>query len=141
MTKITHQALVKQGRIAAERYDECDVALSALNEGFGRSYDAARNELTGMLVKADASELDLDVFKGADSLFKFEEFRTNIVVRINRVPTPHEKLDKLDDKIVDLEQKLKVLKVQRKALIEQLAIEGKVDMMTDKVTAVFNRLK
>lgn len=141
MTKITHQTLIKQGRIAAERYDECDQALSALNEGFGRTYEAARNELTGMLVKADASELDLDIFKGSDSLFKFEEFRTNIVVRINRVPTPHDKLDKLDDKISDLEHKLKVLKVQRKAMVEQLAIEGKVDMITDKVTAVFNRLK
>ena len=141
MTKITHQTLIKQGRIAAERYDECDQALSALNEGFGRTYEAARNELTGMLVKADASELDLDVFKGSDSLFKFEEFRTNIVVRVNRVPTPHDKLDKLDDKISDLEQKLKILKVQRKAMVEQLAIEGKVDMITDKVTAVFNRLK
>jgi hypothetical protein len=127
--------------MAAERYDECDTALTALNEGFGKCYDSARNELTGMLVKADASQLDLNVFKGNESLFKFEEFRTNIVVRINRVPTPHEKLDKLDKKIADLETKLKLMKVQRKGLVEQLAIEGKVDMLTDKITAVFNRLK
>lgn len=141
MSKVTHQTLIKQGRIAAERFDEVDVALTALNDGFGKSYEASKNELNSMLVRADASELDLDVFKGADSLFKFEEFKTNIVVRINRVPTPHEKLDKLDDQIAEAEKKLKLLKSKRKAAIEQLAIEGKVDMLTDRVTAVFNRLK
>jgi hypothetical protein len=141
MTKPTTQSLITQGRISAERYDSCDTALAELNEGFGAEYEAAKSNLTTMLVQADANELDLSVFQGNDSLFKFPEFKTNIVVRIDRVPTPHQKIDKLDEKIADLELKLKLAKSERKALIEQLILKGHVDLLTDKITAVFRRLK
>lgn len=141
MTKLTTQALVNQGRISAERYDSCDNALAELNDSFGTEYEAAKSNLNSMLVRADASELDLSVFQGEDSLFKFPEFKTNIVVRIDRIPTPHQRIDKLDEKIADLELKLKLAKAERKALIEQLLLKGQVDLLTDKITAVFRRLK
>ena len=141
MFKVTTQALVNQGRISAERYDACDTALSELNGSFGVEYEAAKGNLTSMLTQADAGCVDLSVFQGEDSLFKFPDLRTNIVVRIDRVPTPHQKLDKLDDKIADLELKLKLAKSERKALIEQLILKGQVDLLTDKITAVFRRLK
>ena len=85
--------------------------------------------------------MDLSVFKGDDSLFKFPEFRTNIVVRIDRSPSPHSKLDKINDKIADLERKLKLAKIERDSLIKQLDLTGAVDLVTDKITAVFRRLK
>ena len=44
-------------------------------------------------------------------------------------------------KIADLELKLKLAKSERKALIEQLILKGQVDLLTDKITAVFRRLK
>ena len=141
MIKVTKQSLIEQGRISAERYDSCDTALAQLNEGFGAEYESARSNLTSMLVKADNSGLDLDVFRGDDSLFKFPEFRTNIVVRIDRSPTPHTKIEKLNEKIADLERKLKIAKIERNSLIEQLHITGAIDLVTDKITAVFRRLK
>jgi hypothetical protein len=141
MTKVTTQSLVEQGRISAERYDACDNALAELNGSFGTEYEAARSNLTTMLCHADHFGLDLSVFKGDDSLFKFPEFRTNIVVRIDRSPSPHIKLDKINDKIADLERKLKLAKIERDSLIKQLNLTGAVDLVTDKITAVFRRLK
>ena len=141
MSKVTTQTLVEQGRISAERFDSCDTALQQLNESFGSEYEAARGNLTSMLVRADLSGLDLSIFKGDESLFKFPEFRTNIVVRIDRSPTPHAKIEKLNEKIADLERKLKIAKIERNSLIEQLHITGAVDLVTDKITAVFRRLK
>jgi len=141
MAKLTVKALVDQGEIAAERYDACDNALQQLNDGFGIEYDSAKKNLQDMLVKADASSMDLSVFQGDESLFKFPDYKTNIVVRIDRVPTPHDKLDKLDDQIAELEKKLKLKKSERKALVEQLMIKGQIDLLTDRVSAIFRRLK
>lgn len=141
MTKVTTHSLVEQGRISAERYDACDNALSELNESFGTEYEAARSNLTTMLYHADHSGLDLSVFRGENSLFRFPEFRTNIVVRIDRVSSPHSKIDKLNEKISDLERKLKIAKIERDSLIKQLDLTGAVDLVTDKITAVFRRLK
>jgi len=141
MAKLTVKALVDQGEIAAERYDACDNALQQLNDGFGIEYDSARKNLQDMLVKADASSMDLSVFQGEESLFKFPDYKTNIVVRIDRVPTPHDKLDKLDDQIADLEKKLKLKKAERNHVIEQLVIKGQIDLRTDRVTPIFRRLK
>lgn len=141
MAKLTTQTLINQGRISAERYDECDTALAELNDSFGVAYDSAKSNLNTLLAQADANDIDLSVFQGDDSLFKFPEFKTNIVVRIDRVPTPHQRIAKLDDKIADLELKLKLAKNERKALIEQLILKGQVDLLTDKITAVFRRLK
>lgn len=141
MAKLTVKALVDQGEIAAERYDACDNALQQLNDGFGVEYDSAKKNLQDMLVKADASSMDLSVFQGEESLFKFPDYKTNIVVRIDRIPTPHDKLDKLDDQIAELEKKLKLKKSERKALVEQLMIKGQIDMLTDRVSAIFRRLK
>lgn len=141
MQKITTQDLITQGLISAERYDACDNALAELNEGFGKEYEASRANLTSMLYKAESKGIDLSVFRGEESLFKFPEFRTNIVVRIDRSPSPHVKLDKLNEKIADLERKLKIAKIERDSLIKQLEITGAVDLVTDKITAVFRRLK
>ena len=141
MAKITTQSLVEQGRICAERYDACDVALAELNGSFGIEYEAARNNLTTMLCHAEHGGHNLSAFKGEDSLFKFPEFRTNIVVRIDRVPSPHPKIDKLNEKIADLERKLKIAKIERDSLIKQLDLTGAIDLVTDKITAVFRRLK
>jgi len=139
--KISIDSIVKQGRVSAERYDACDNALSELNQSFGVEYESAKSNLTSMLFRAEGENVDLSVFQGDDSLFKFPEYKTNIVVRIDRIPTPHTKIDKLDEKIADLELRLKLAKVERKALIEQMVLKGQVDLLTDKVSAIFRRLK
>jgi hypothetical protein len=141
MSKLSVPNLVQQGKLAAHLYDECDVALSQLNESFGVPYDAARSNLTNDLVKADLSGVDLSLFQGKESLFRFPEHNANIVVRITKSPTAHSKIDKLDDKIAQLEQKLKVAKLERKQLIDQLKLTFKVDFITDKINLAFSRIK
>ena len=103
MSPVTTSKLLKQGRLAAERFDECDLALAELNDGFGKTYEASRNQLTSMLEVADAANLDLSQFKGDQSLFKFADLRTNIVVRIDKLPTAHKNLEAIDKKIEKLD--------------------------------------
>jgi hypothetical protein len=141
MTKLTLQNLVQQGRLTAQLYDECDIALSHLNESFGVSYDAARSNLTNDVVKAESSGVNLSLFQGTESLFRFPEYNANIIVRVTKSPTPHAKLEKLDDKIAQIEQKLKLAKLERKQLLEQLKLTFKVDFVTDKINLAFSRIK
>ena len=141
MTKLTVPTLVQQGKLAARLYDECDIALSQLNESFGVSYDAARGNLTTDLLKAESSGVDLSLFQGTESLSRFPEHNANIIVRVTKTPTPHAKLEKLDDKIAQIEQKLKLAKLERKQLLEQLKLTFKVDFVTDKINLAFSRIK
>jgi hypothetical protein len=141
MTKPSVLHLVERGRHTAELFDECDQALTALNESFGSPYEAARSNLTTDLQLAEASGLDLNVFQGSESLFKFPEFGTNIIVRVTKAPTGHAKLDKIDARIEKLERELKVARVERKKLVEQLSIMGTIDLITDKITTAFSRIK
>ena len=141
MTKPTIADLVAQGRHAAEAYDECDTALTQLNDSFGKPYEASRCNLTNELIQADVSGLDLSVFQGEHSLFRFPELDTNIVVRIRRVPVGTDKLVKIDQKIAEMEQKVKLLKNQRKRLVDDLRIIGNTDFITDSITTAFQRLK
>lgn len=141
MTKISVSKLVEQGRISARLYDECDTALTELNDAFGNPYEAARKNLTNDLIKAEASDVDLSVFQGEDSLFKFPEFRTNIIVRVSYKPTANTKLEKIDAEIDALEQKLKLAKLKRKNLIEELKISQLVEFTTDKIVTAFSRIK
>ena len=141
MTKPTIADLVAHGRHAAEAYDECDAALTQLNDSFGKPYEASRCNLTNELIQADVSGLDLSVFQGEHSLFRFPELDTNIVVRIRRVPVGTDKLVKIDQKIAEMEQKVKLLKNQRKRLVDDLRIIGNTDFITDSITTAFQRLK
>ena len=141
MIKPTIADLVAQGRHAAEAYDECDTALTQLNDSFGKPYEASRCNLTNELIQADVSGLDLSVFQGEHSLFRFPELDTNIVVRIRRVPVGTDKLVKIDQKIAEMEQKVKLLKNQRKRLVDDLRIIGNTDFITDSITTAFQRLK
>lgn len=141
MTKLTIPTLVEQGKIAARLYDECDTALSELNNSFGTPYEAARTNLTTDLVCAERSGIDLSVFQGKESLFKYPEYNANIVVRITTVPTAHDKLDKIDEKIAQLELKLKQAKLERKHLVEQLKLSSAVDFVTEKIVTAFSRIK
>jgi hypothetical protein len=133
--------LVSQARQSAELFDECDHALTQLNASFGVPYESSRNNLIKDLTLAETAGLDLSIFQGSDSLFKFPEFQTNIIVRVTRTPTAHTKLEKLDARIEKLEKDLKIAKIERKKLVEQLTIGGAIDLITDKITTAFSRLK
>lgn len=142
MTKITQGSLVQLGRHAAETYDECDTALTQLNEGFGVAFEAARQNLSDDVnIAACRMGMDLSVFSGKSSLFRYEEFRTNIVVKVTKLPTEHEKLLKIDAKIEQLQNQLAKAKLQRKQLIEMLALDNQIDFTTDKVNLAFTRIK
>ena len=133
--------LVELGAIAAEAYDECDNALKALNESFGVPYEAAKDNLLRDVTAAENQGVDLSVFSGEESRFRFPEHNTNIVVRISRVPTQHDKLDKLSAKVSKLEQELKVAKMQLKHAAEALVLTGECDQLIDKIVLAFTRLK
>lgn len=141
MSTVTTSKLLKQGRLAAERFDECDLALAELNDGFGRTYEASKNQLTSMIEVADAASLDLSQFKGDQSLFKFADLRTHIVVRIDKLPTTHKSLEAVDKKIEKLELNLKLAKAERKHLVNQLSLKGAIDLVTAKVITSFRRIK
>lgn len=142
MTKITQTSLVQLGRHAAETYDECDTALTQLNEGFGVAFEAARQNLSDDVnIAACRMGMDLSVFSGKSSLFRYEEFRTNIVVKVTQLPTEHEKLLKIDAKIEQLQNQLAKAKLQRKQLIEMLALDNQIDFTTSKVNLAFTRIK
>lgn len=141
MATINFQRLVQEGRAAATAWNECDNALTACNEAFGAPFEITKDKLQTDITVAGAHNFDLSVFSGKDSAFKFPEVETNIIVRITRIPTAHNKIDKIDEKIFKLEQQLKVAKIERKKLVEQLAITGDVDMVTDKISLAFTRLK
>jgi hypothetical protein len=133
--------LVSLGERAASAWDECDQALAALNQAFGTPFEAAKDNLLRDITIAESEGIDLSVFSGTDSRFKFPDLRTNIVVRISRKPTPHTKLEKLADKVAKLEQELKVAKLQLKHTAEQLVAQRECDELTDKITLAFTRLK
>ena len=132
--------LVDPGAIAAEAYDECDTAQKELNEAFGIPYDASKDNLLRDIRVASNEGMDLSVFSGENSRFKYRQFNTNIVVRITRVPTPHNELDKLTAKVAKLEQDLKVAKLKLKHTAEQLVAQGECDELVDKITLAFTRL-
>ncbi len=133
--------LVKLGSIAAEAYNECDTALQQLNDAFGAPYEAAKENLLRDVTLADHQGLDLSVFAGEDSRFRFPEHNTNIVIRISRVPTAHERLTKLADKVTKLEKELKLAKMQLKHTAQQLVVTGECDEITDKIVLAFSRLR
>jgi len=133
--------LVKLGSVAAEAFDDCDTALQQLNQSFGVPYEAARDNLLRDITLAEQEGMDLTVFSGDFSRFKFPAFNTNIVVRITRVPTPHDKLTKLADKVAKLEKELKLAKTQLKHMSEQLVIAGECDQLTEKITLAFSRMR
>ena len=140
MTILT-SALIDLGQIAAESFDDCDTALAHLNDSFGKPYESAKDNLLRDIKLADTAGLDLSVFAGDNSRFKFPQFNTNIVVRITRKPTPHSKLEKLALKVEKLEQELKIAKMQFKHTAEQLVALKDCDETTEKITLAFTRLK
>jgi hypothetical protein len=133
--------LVCLGERAAATWDERDRAQTALDEAFGTPFEAAKDNLLRDITIAESSGVDLSVFSGSDSRFKFPDLHTNIVVRISRKPTPHAKLEKLAEKVAKLEQDLKVAKMQLKHTAEQLIAQQECDEITDKITLAFTRLK
>jgi hypothetical protein len=121
--------LVNLGEIAAQAWDECDVALEQLNEGFGRPYEAAKDNLLRDVKLAEQEGL------------KFKQYNTNIVIRVHRKPTAHTKLEKLAAKIASLESELKLAKLKLKHEAEQLVLSGQCDNVTEKVVLAFSRIK
>jgi hypothetical protein len=126
---------------AAGCWDECDHALTALNESYGAPYEASRTNLTKDLIIAESEGLDLSVFSGKESPFRFEDLKVNIAVKIYRKPSEHPKLEAIDAKITKVEKDLKVLKSKRKALIEELEIRNQIHQQTDKIVPAFSRMK
>jgi hypothetical protein len=138
---ITTTDLVNLGGIAAQAWDDCDIALKELNESFGKPYDCAKDNLLRDIKIAEQDNLDLSVFSGEQSRFKFRQYDTNIVVRVYRKPTPHAKLEKITEKITKLEEELKLLKLKLKHETEQLVLSKQCDNITDKIVLAFGRLK
>ena len=74
--------LVNKARKAATLWLECDDALSEVEETYGTPWEAARQTLTSALTIADGDGVDLEQYQGPDSLFKFPEMGTMVMVRI-----------------------------------------------------------
>lgn len=138
---IRSSELVKLGELAAETFDERDNAQAALDQSFGVPFEASRDNLLRDIQIAEAEGLDLSVFSGSESRFKFPVYNTNIVVRISKVPTPHDKLEKLQAKVAKLEQELKLAKLALKHTAEQLVTAHECDEVTERISLAFTRLR
>jgi len=134
-------SLLSLADVAASAWSECDVALTELNLAFGTPFEAAKDNLLTDIRTAEQEGFDLAIFSGADSKFKFDQYKTNIIVRVSRKPTPHTKLEKLAAKVEDLEKELKLAKLKLKQQAELLVQSGDCDEVTDKITLAFTRLK
>ena len=133
--------LVSLGSLAAEAFNDFDTAQQELNGSFGAPYNAAKDNLLRDVTIAEAEGLDLRLFSGEESRFRFPNFNTNIVVRIHRKPTQHTKLEKLAAKVSKLESELKLAKLCLKHEAEQLVTAGVCDEITDKIVLAFTRIK
>jgi len=133
--------LVALAATAAEAYDECDTALVELNQSFGVVYESTKDNLLRDVTIAATQGLDLSVFSGEESRFKFPKHNTNIVVRITRKPTPHTKLEKLVSQVEQLEKKLKLAKTVLKNTAEELVLAGEGEETTEKIVLAFTRLR
>lgn len=138
---ITTNHLLDLGTLAAESYDEYDVASQQLEQSFGVTYVAAKDNLLRDIRIAEKEGLDFSVFQGDDSRFKFPDFNAHIVIRVHKQPTAHDKLTKLADKVAKLEQELKLAKTMLKNTAEELIMKGQCDQVTEKITLAFSRLK
>lgn len=137
---VTTSSLLKLGTLAADAWNECDNALTALNESFGAPFEACRDNLQRDILIADREGLDYSCFAGNESRFKFPEFNTHIIVRVTKKPTGHTRLEKAAERVAKLEQELKIAKHQLKALTEELVLRHEVDEVTDKIGLAFKRL-
>lgn len=132
--------LVSLGAVAAEAFDEFDTAQRQLEGSFGVTYAATKDNLLRDVKIAETEGLDLRIFSGDESRFRYPSFNTNIVVRVHRKPTEHTKLEKLAAKVEKLEQELKLAKLCLKHEAEQLVAAGKCDEVTDKIVLAFTRI-
>jgi len=137
---ITSHHLYDLGRSAAESYNEYDNAQVALEESFGVEHKATKSDLLRDVIIADKEGLDLSVFSGDDSRFKFPEFNTNIVVRYYKEPTTHDKLVKLANAVKAKEDELKLAKLKLKHATEELIAKGECDEITARISLAFTRL-
>jgi len=137
---ITSHHLYDLGRFAAESYNEYDNAQVALEESFGVEHKATKSDLLRDVIIADKEGLDLSVFSGDDSRFKFPEFNTNIVVRYYKEPTTHDKLVKLANAVKAKEDELKLAKLKLKHATEELIAKGECDEITARISLAFTRL-
>lgn len=133
--------LVSLGSIAAEAFDEFDLAQTQLNESFGVPYNAAKDNLLRDVTIAEDEGLDLSIFSGSESRFRYPAMNTNIVIRVHRKPTGHAKLDKLAAKVAKIEHELKLAKMALKHEAEHLIASGACDQVTDKIVLAFTRIK
>lgn len=133
--------LVSLADKAAEAFSEFDQANRQLEESFGVPYAATKNNLLRDITIAESEGLDLSVFAGPESRFRFPKHNTNIVVRVHRKPTSHARLEKLADKVRKLESELKLAKLSLKHEIEELVAAGKCDQLTEKIVLAFSRIK
>jgi|TARA_E500000178_G_C16533041_1_gene535324 hypothetical protein len=132
--------ITKRGRNAALLWDECDEALASVNETFGEPFESARDTLNASLLSAASSEIDFETFKGNNNPLRFEDLKIMVIVRPSVLPVPDKRLDILNVRIEKAEETLKLLKAERKSLIEKLKIKGH-EFVTEKVITAFRRIK
>lgn len=124
---------------SAKLWAACDEALAQVDEAFGTPWQASRDTLNTSLLIADRKGVELKQFQGPESLFKFPEIGTQVIVKVSRLPVPCDRLEKLDIRIEKAERELKLLKNKRKKLIEEFKIKG-LDFVTEKVTTAYTRI-
>ena len=138
---ITLRQLLNKGRTAAERWRECDDALTLLQDTYGDPYEDARNVLNDKLLLAEGEGFDLrGNFQGKKNAFKYPDLNAQIVVRIHTVFGGHETLTALEEKKAELLKEAKVVDAHIKAVQTELLIKKQIRSSTHKITTAFKSL-
>lgn len=137
---MTITKLIKKAEKAAEAWSESDLALIQWQESFGHAFDTRKENLTADLESQARKGLDLNQFQGKETPFRFDDLGAHIVVRVTKVPTPHEELQKVEDEIAELKKQIKVLELQKKAVLGQLTLEEEIKFSVEKVGLAFKRI-
>lgn len=132
--------LIKKAEQAAESWSESDEALIQWEESFGHEFATRKENLTNDLESAARKGFDIDQFQGKDSPLKFPEFDAHIVVRVTKTPTLHKSLEELDDQIKILKKQIKMVELEKKAVLGQLTLKEEIQFNIDKVGLAFKHL-
>lgn len=134
--------LLSNGKEAATYWRDVNDQLDLIQDsGSSQKYDHARELVQHELTKQALIGEDLSVFQGKDSPFIFPEEECHIVVRMNRIITPHTKLETIQEKIDKKKLELKKLEADLKAEQQKLLIDEKVQEIVEKVSLQFRNYK
>ena len=138
MTKITK--LDRIGRQAAEQYRELADFKDAMKP-VETEFNDTKTTLHQTIVEMWDSDVDLSNYLAGSDGFLFEDLQVRIKVAVHKVPcdVDDKQLTSIDEQLAKTAEKLEVLKARRKARMDVLKAEGKLNERMSKIVPTFTK--